>query len=265
MKTILSSYKILTTPIKSRVGYLHLKRKALRNDLPVWKSSFRNKKVLIVGSGPSVDKVESKYFSSFDVIIYINHAIKLASKHQDYYFFTTDVGVAVEISTKSYFDKIQSIKKERSIIAPGNFDQTLKINREFESCFSWICACEGVYKRYQSTKSLLGFKPSVLYYRPGEINKHKLDNWFSQLNQVNYFPVFEITSALTAIIFAAKYCPSSIKLIGCDFSKGRSKEIIDDNDEYVNNPFLEAPEIFKFLKSYLGDRKISVINDSWVV
>lgn len=91
----------------------------------------------------------------------INHAIKLANNNQDYYFFTTDVGVALEIFNKSYFDKIQSIKKERFIIASGNFDQTLKINGKFESYFSWICACQGVYKRYQSTKSLLGFKPSV--------------------------------------------------------------------------------------------------------
>lgn len=265
MKNILSSYKILTTPIKSRIGYLHLKKKSLKNDLPLWKSSFRNKKVLIVGSGPSLDKVDSKYFSGFDVIIYINHAIKLANNNQDYYFFTTDVGVALEISTKSYFDKIQSIKKQKSIIAPGNFDQTLKINSEFESYFSWICAFQGVYKRYQGTKSLLGFKPSVLYYRPAEINEHKLDYWFSQSNQVNYFPVFEVTSALTAIIFAAKYHPSSITLIGCDFSKGRSKEVIDDNDEYVHNPFIEAPEIFKFLKNYLEERKIRVINDSWFV
>lgn len=264
MKNILSPFKILTIPLSSRIGYFNLKRKALRRDLSVWNSSFNQKKVLIVGSGPSLDKVNSKYFSGFDVIIYINHAIKLANNNQNYFFFTTDIAVALDISTKSYFEKIRNIKKERSIIAPGNFDQTLRVSNEFESCFSWIRACEGVYKKYQSNKSLLGFTPSILYYRPTEINEEKLNYWFSQSNQVNYFPIFETTSALTAIIFAAKYRPISISLIGCDFSKGRSKEIIGDNDGHTHNPFLEAPRLFEFLRSYLEEQSISVTNDSWI-
>lgn len=262
LKKIISMF---TTPVSSRIGYVKLKKQSLKTDLKQWHQSFHNKNILIVGSGPSLDKVNQEYYSRFDVVLYINHAIKLANMAQENYFFTTDIGVALNIYRKPYFDNIKELKKDRSIIAPGNFNQSLFLSKEFEKNFSWICTGDAEYKKYQSRRPLLGIRPAVFYYRPLNINTKVLDSWFSESNQVRYFPVFEITSALTAVVFVAKYLPKSITLIGCDFSAGRSKEISDDNNGYSENPFSDAPAAFQFLKSYLEDKGICVTNDSWTV
>lgn len=256
---------MFTIPISSRIGYIKLKKQSLKTDLTQWHQSFHNKNILIVGSGPSLDKVDQEYYSRFDVVLYINHAIKLANMAQENYFFTTDIKVALNIYRKPYFSIIKELKKDSSIVAPGNFNQSLFLSKEFEKNFSWICTGDAEYKKYQSKRSILGVRPAVYYYRPLNIDTNFLDIWFSELNQVKYFPVFEITSALTAIAFVAKYLPKSITLIGCDFSAGRSKEISDDNNGYSESPFGEAPKAFQFLKNYLEDKGVSITNDSWTV
>lgn len=77
---------MFTTPISSRIGYIKLKKQSLKTNLTQWEQSFNNKNVLIIGSGPSLDKVGQDYYSGFDVILYINHAIKLANTNKEYYY-----------------------------------------------------------------------------------------------------------------------------------------------------------------------------------
>ena len=68
---------MLTVPMSSFLGYFFLKHLSIKKDLKSWKISFSEKKVLIVGSGPSLDRVNNHYFANFDAILYINHAISL--------------------------------------------------------------------------------------------------------------------------------------------------------------------------------------------
>jgi hypothetical protein len=52
----------------------------MKSDLEIWKKSFSEKKVLIVGTGPSLDRVNDNYFSKFDTILYVKHSENLYKK-----------------------------------------------------------------------------------------------------------------------------------------------------------------------------------------
>lgn len=250
-------------PLSSYIGFKKLKRLSLKKDNPVWARSFNNKKILIVGTGPSLNKVKPEYFLRFDTIIYINHAIKLAGKSKDEYFFSTDIDVASKIQEKYYIQNIIKLGSERSILAPIHFNSLLKIDKDFIDMFSFITANEAYYKTYKSNKPFVSFIYRRHIYWPVQPNYQNLEEWFSQNEQVLFFPVIESTSALSAILFAAKYLPNSISLIGCDFSKGRSKLVAEDNPAKEFNPFSESKERFIFLQKFLDDKGVKVNNDSW--
>lgn len=258
-------FRGLVLPISSCMGFLHLKKISVTNDNEEWSNSFLNKKVLIVGSGPSLDNVNNEYYSGFDSIIYINHAIKCSGKVSDEYFFTTDVKVANSISGQPYFNNIISNGKNKSIIAPVFFQQALFLNKNFINKFSWIVSYKASFKVFKTNKLFFGKKiPYTFIFQPKQPEESDLDIWFEQNNQVKYFPVIESTSALSAILFSAKYKPKSISMIGCDFSQGRATSIVDNCPEYTRNVFVDAKSKYYKLKYYLSIRNIKVENDSWI-
>lgn len=248
----------------SFLGYIKLKKISEIVDNKKWISSFYNKKILIVGTGPSLDNVNENYFLNFDAIIYINHAIKCSGKVEDEYFFSTDVNVVKGISNKPYYEKIQKIGSEKSILAPIFFQQVFFIKKEFKERFSWIIASQAAYRIHKMNKSFFGFHmPVTAVYWPKQPETNELEFWFAQQNQVTFFPVIESTSALSAILFVAKYSPEHISLIGCDFNAGRSQAIVDNCPDTILNIFSEAIEKFYFLKNFLEKRKITLHNNSW--
>lgn len=257
-------YWAITVPVTSFVGFYNLKIIKEKNDRKEWGISFKNKKILIVGTGPSLDKVSKDYFLNFDTIVYINHAIKCFGKVKDEYFFSTDVGVVKDIKKKNYYNNISILGKGKSILAPIFFQQTLCLKKDFKSDFSWIIANKAKYKVHWVNKTVLGLRhPVTAVYWPEQPDTNQLNIWFSKKNQTHFFPVIESTSALSAILFAAKYRPKNISLIGCDFGMGRSKSIINDCPASVTNAFTGAKEKFYFLENYFLKESIPINNDSW--
>lgn len=110
MRIIKNTVGMFTITISSKIEYTKLKKQNLKTNLTQWEQSFNNKNLLIVDSGPILDKVGQDYYSGFDVILYINHAIKLANTNKEYYFFTTDIGVVLNIYNKPSFNNIKKIK-----------------------------------------------------------------------------------------------------------------------------------------------------------
>lgn len=243
------------------LGWYKLKYLASLEDSGAWRHSFSNKKVLIVGSGPSLDGVPRDYFERFDCIVYINHAIKRAGKAKDEYFFSTDVKVAKRISKEDYYSFIDLFGVEKSILAPVFFQQVIFLTKEFKKRFSFIRASESFYKIHYAS-SFYGVPVSAVLW-PAQADYKAMEFWFSRDHQVNFFPVFETTSALSAILFVAKYMPESIRLIGCDFGGGRAKNIQVDFANHEANRFEGAVEKFFFIQSFLGQKGIDLKNDSW--
>lgn len=264
MSMLRKIYWALTVPFMSFLGYLKLKSISEKKDYFEWKESFGGKKVLIVGTGPSLDGVDDDYFLNFDAIVYINHAVKCSGKVKDEYFFSTDVNVVKSINDKPYFKNIETIGRVKSVLAPIFFQQVFFLKKKFKKCFSWIVANKANYKFHRVSKGFLGFKfPVTAVFWPKQPDIQDLDRWFSQTQQVCFFPVVESTSALSAILFVAKYSPSNISLIGCDFGVGRSKSIVDDCPTHNVNVFSDAKEKFNYIKKYLLEKNIFLKNDSW--
>lgn len=254
----------LTVPIMSFLGFLKLKSISKKKDCLEWRESFSAKKVLIVGTGPSLDNVSDEYFLNFDTIVYINHAIKCSGKVEDEYFFSTDVDVVKGIADKPYFKKIETIGNVKSVLAPIFFQQVFFLKNKFKKSFSWLVASEASYKIHRISKSFFDFNfPVTAVFWPKQPDIEELDIWFSQKQQVCFFPVVESTSALSAILFVAKYRPLQVSLIGCDFGVGRSKSIVEDCPVHNVNVFSEARHKFNYIKNYLSNKNILLINESW--
>jgi hypothetical protein len=257
---------MLTVPVSSLLGYYFLKCISIKSDLEIWKKSFSEKKVLIVGTGPSLDRVNDNYFSKFDTILYINHAVKLAGKKtSNEYFFSTDINIAKNIKKTDYYHKILQIGSKKSIIAPIFFQQILSLKQKDRGSFSWIAASNAMYKKHKLNRSIFGLNfPITTVYWPQQPKKKQLDEWYLKKDQVIFFPVIESTSALSAILFIAKYRPYSVSLIGCDFSVGRSELIVNNKSPaYTVNVFSESRGKFLYLQSYLRKIDIVIENDSW--
>jgi hypothetical protein len=265
MKYMIIFYRTTFLPIHSLIGHFVLRTFTSNRDNPVWQDSFHNKNVLIAGTGPSLDKVPKSYFLSFDTIIYINHAIKISGKVDCEYFFTTDPYVAKKIEDKDYYKNIISLGPEKSILAPIFFDKYLFLSRSFKRNFSWIPASNIFLNSKRREKTILGVRfPYIIRYWPVQPDFESLEKWFNTKEQIKYFPIMEHTSALSSILFAAKYKPQSISLIGCDFSSGRSESIASDCPGRSINVFSEAVDSFYFLEKYFSEKNIYLKNDSWL-
>lgn len=265
MKYITILYRMTFVPVYSFVGNFILKKSTPHIDNPVWKDSFNSKNVLIVGTGPSLDNVKEPYFLSFDAIIYINDAIKLSGKIDCEYFFTTDPYVAKRIENKDYYKNIISIGPDKSILAPIFFDKYLFLSKDFKKDFSWIPASNSYFNFMLRKKTILGVRfPYIIRYWPVQPDFESLEIWFNTKEQIKYFPIMEHTSALSSILFSAKYKPKSISLIGCDFSSGRSESIVNDCPGYDVNVFSKAVNSYYFLHNYLSSKNIILKNDSWL-
>lgn len=264
MSMLRKIYWALIVPFMSFLGYLKLKSISEKKDYLEWRESFSAKKVLIVGTGPSLDNVSDEYFLNFDTIVYINHAIKCSGKVKDEYFFSTDVDVVKGIADKPYFKKIETIGKVKSILAPIFFQQVFFLKGNIKKGFSWLVASEASYKIHRVSKSFFDFNfPVTAVFWPKQPDIKGLDIWFSQKQQVCFFPVVESTSALSAILFVAKYRPLQVSLIGCDFGVGRSKSIVEDCPAHNVNVFSEARNKFNYIKNYLSNKNILLTNESW--
>lgn len=256
----------ISITITSFLGYIRLKNLAVKNDNEKWKESFCDRNVLIVGTGPSLDKVDEDYFKKFDVIVYINHAIKISGNSDDEYFFTTDVGVVKDIMQTSYYKNILMLGDNKSIVAPIFFQQVLMLSESFIDKFTWIKASEAKFTFFKRKLNLGPFKFTSHFppsYWPQQPGYRELDIWFDNKDQVNYFPVIESTSALSAILFASKYRPRSIRLIGCDFGDGRAELVKKTNQLNSPNVFNGAKEKYEFIEGFLSSKGIECANDSW--
>jgi hypothetical protein len=250
----------------SLIGYFKLNSMSVKKDLPEWKLAISKKRVLIVGTGPSLDKVDKTYFNKFDLIVYVNHAIKILGD-RDSLFFTTDVGVLKVITEKEYFNNILSLGVAKSIVAPIFFQQSLFLDDEFKNRFTWISPNSAKYhisfKKVNIWKKLNFYFPMPPVFWPKQPDIHQLDQWFNSVDQVQSFPIVESTSALSAILFCAKYEPSSINLIGCDFGGGRAAALSSELHKHPEGFFDAAISKFSAIKEYLNGRGVVVENDSW--
>lgn len=251
---------LLKNPFTSRLGGRAL-RKFVTQEAPArWTRDFQNKRVLIVGSGPSLDRVQPEFFEGFDTFIYINFAVRRSFIRDTDYFFTTDLGPIREYLDTYDEAVFQSLGQERCIFAPIFLDQVLMLTAEGRGLFSMLC-CDRA--RWISQKVTVGRTklPLLLRFHPAQ---PQWDN-FQLPSPGRKLPVLDHSSALTAILFAISAGSREIGMIGCDFSAGRAASAQSSQDIPDGNVFAGAPAVLREMQAALARHAIEVTNHSWLV
>lgn len=260
-------WRHVKAPLNSIIGLLALKFVKKKNDEPNWYSDINNKEVLIVGTGPSLDRINSHFFESFDSLIYLNYSIKFIKNSDQSFFFSTDPDLVRRLCLPKYYTNLKQIKKQNRIIAPIFLQQVPILDRDFLSFFEWIAPHR--IKLEVPMATLLKFKnikvkvPLPPRFTPADITTDALEAWWRSSSQVSSFPIASSTSAISAILFAAKFNPKKITLIGCDFGEGRVSSLLDDLQPSGKDQFSGAREKFNLVQSFLSMQNIIVVNESW--
>jgi hypothetical protein len=214
----------------------------------IWREDFYKKRVLIVGTGPSLDHFPEACFKDYDSIVGINFGAKIAQeKTERPYFFSTDIN-GLNSATRNIQGFKKAFRKERTIFAPcfvggGALDFTRNARR-----VTIIRA-----KSYSSKSWFELAHPPA----PTELD---VENWLDGSEVLNNFPVFAHTSALSAILFSAFYRPEKIDMIGCDFSKGRSAQLKNLDPDTLTGRFEAAAAWISAFKTILNQRGVELDN-----
>ena len=248
-----------TLPMRTRSGASAIARRANAAAPAIWGDDFDGKRALIVGSGPSLDRVDDSFFDRFDVVLFINFALKHANGRRPEYFFTTDSGPIRQFIDAHGVEPFRTLGQERCVFAPIFLDQWQGFTEEGRRLFTWL--------RYDAAKwRIVPFRrlgiglPVTFRYHPRQ------PDWssFNELPRGRTLPILDHTSALTAVLFAAMNGSCEIGLIGCDFSAGRAASVAGSQVD-PGNVFEGAIGEFRQLSDALDRQGITVTNHSWEV
>lgn len=251
---------LLTIPFTSFAGYRQLRTHGLRAVDPLWRAKCAGRRVLIVGTGPSLDRVDADFFAGFDTFFYINYAIRLSRGTDSEFFFSTDLGPITDWMQANGCEKLESLGAERCLLAPFFFDQYPTLTAAGRGLFS-VLACDAA--GWMSQKVRVGplRLPLILRYSPRQPDwtRKRLSDADGRL------PVMRYTSALSAVLFAAMQGAAEIGLIGCDFSAGRASSAKDQGSVPNEKVYGGASVEFRKMAEMLAREGVTVTNHSWLV
>lgn len=213
---------IATIPWRSYRGgkaLFHLPQQPLP---PEWAKEVGGRRVLIVGSGPSLDRVDDSFFAGFDTIIYINFALTRANGTRPEYFFSTDLSPIETFLNARGDDAFLRLGKARCIYNPLFLDQMLLLKPAAYDLLT-VIPCDGADWSGAPQSAGGGRLPIIWRYRP----RQPLWDTFELPAAGRPVPAIIHTSALSAILFAGIQGAREIGMIGCDFSDGRAASAND--------------------------------------
>ncbi|WP_170003642.1 hypothetical protein [Pseudopontixanthobacter vadosimaris] len=251
---------LATSPRRTRVGADAIARHVGRSVPDRWRRDFAGKHILVVGSGPSLDRVAPDFFAPFDTILYINFALRRRLGHATDYFFSTDGGPIGELIAADGPKPFRDLGTERSLFAPIFPDQWGFFTPAGRDLFTWLRA-DAYAWRTQPTRIGPFRLPLVLHYHPVQ------PDWagFTLGGPSRSMPVLDDTSAFTAVLFAAMQGAERIGLIGCDLTAGRAASVHSEQITPDVSVFAGAAPRFRLIASALARQGVAVTNHSWDV
>ncbi|WP_152608725.1 hypothetical protein [Croceibacterium mercuriale] len=246
-------------PSRSLLGSRRIRSHVDRNTTPAsWREDFSCRSTLVVGTGPSLDRVDQSFFARFQTIIYINFALQRATYQRPEYYFTTDIMPTRDIVVKMGPACLTQLGRDRCIFAPFFLDQWYLLTPEGRELFTWLSSDSSCWTG-QTFKTLP--LPLIWRYSPRQ------PVWTSLKlpTAERTIPILRHTSALTAVLFAALQGSREIGLIGCDFSAGRAHSIAAAQPGATTNIFSEAIGELSAMTEALSWRGVTVTNHSWLV
>lgn len=251
---------LVATPFRSFSGAQALAAHVDETVPDAWSAQIRGKRVLVVGTGPSLDRVEPGFFDNFDTLIYINFAIRRHKGSGAEYFFTTDIATLADVIEAQGAEVFEALGRDHCVCAPVFTDQWYVPTDKGRELLTWLRP-DRIGWRARTVKIGPMRLPLALRYYP-----HQPD-WkaFVMPPAGRVLPILDHTSALTAVLFAAINRPASIGLIGCDFSAGRAASVSSLQAPVQANVFAGAIAELKGMSEALGREGIVVTNHSWEV
>lgn len=249
---------VIRMALSSYIGMQIALRHAVTREPVIWRQDFTGSRVLVVGTGPSLDHVTDDYFAGFDVVICVNHAILSVPEHRCKYYLSTDVPRSYEVINTEAAAKIDELPCERRILFLSFVLTGRYLLSNFLHRFTIV-----KYKAYYFHKWGKG-RLSRRYFQPKVATDADIESWINGNAQLKDMPSRGGSSAFSAILLAARYQPTEIRLIGVDLNAGRSTAL-----EQLAGPAIfgaEWPrERFSRLEKTVKDCGIPIYNDSWTV
>ena len=225
---------------------------------PTWAQDLTNARVLVVGTGPSLDRVPDEYFASFDVLLCVNHAILRVPAHRCVYFFSTDVPRTREVMQADRDARIGALPIERRVLFPSDAQLAPNLLSGWLRRFT-----VGRYARYE-IKAWRTHWSAWTLYRPKYGTDDEITRWINDTGLFRYMLSAPGSSASYAMLFAARLRPVEIRLIGVDLNAGRADALQEAAGG--GNFFGPVPaEKYRRLEALIRGCGIPVENDSWAV
>jgi hypothetical protein len=209
--------------------------------------SLKNKKVLVLGSGPSLDKLNQKVINNYDTVFFLNHSINVSNifnfDKKQKIFFNSNLFRFIQLKKKIYtLDKTWThifivvhlqlffnfilfyLKKNVFLLVPK-----YRIGNPFEKSV---------------TKSFVTYSLA---------KKHDTKN----IMDIYKFRAFPHTVALNAFYFLILCKVSQIHYLGCDFSSGSSIFSTDKGTSNLANKkiYLWVNKLKQLSKNFFIDFK----------
>lgn len=248
---------IATIPFTSRAGARRLLHDIDDTVPAIWPAEFAGKRALIVGSGPSLDRVDASFFDQFDVLLYVNFALRRATFDRPEYFFTMDLGPTREYLDRLGVDAFRRLGPERCIVAPNYLDLWWQLTPEGRAMFTPL-RYDTAGWRFDRLNALP--LPVIARYYP------RRPDWTTyRLPPLGRtIPVFDPTSALPAVMFAIMCGSRDVGLIGCDFSDGRAAAMGTDQAAPSTGTFIAARAEFEAMQAGMAPQGVQLTNHSWL-
>ena len=209
--------------------------------------SLKDKKVLVLGSGPSLDNLSQEMINRYDIIFFLNNSINVSKifnfNNKKKFFFNSDL-----FRFKQLKRQIYNLEKEWIYIF---------IPIHLQLFFSFIL--------FYFNKNVFLIVPKYRFGTPFEKNvtkslitySHQKSHNLKNLFNLNNFKVFPYTVALNAFYFLISCKVNQIHYLGCDFSKGRSSFTHDQGiSNFSNNRInLWVNKLKKLSENYSIDFK----------
>lgn len=227
------------------------------------------RKALIVGTGPSVDKISNIQLSSYDVVVLLNHAVMLplfANLESESYLVFFYSGDSFRLQQLSAY-LLQ--RTDIPIVFSPFLLESCRLS-PLLCCFNnaWVLNVRS-YNILTLISILFQFffkghggwsNPSLGSGLAKQVNSYLLDSSAAAVS----LPAVGGSSALSAVLLLAKRKFSQIDMVGCDFSNGRSIEL----HSKIGSSILGETDVqkrFIILSEALAQKGVKVSNLSWLL
>ncbi len=178
---------------------------------------FNKKKILIVGSGPSLKRISTEVINKYDYIFAINYAIEYLSKFElkNLYLFSCDTNVIYKI-----FNSNRSFQYKTILIPQQTYSaiKLLKLGLKKNISIIWP---NFEFVKYKSKT----FNITLPLLRVKIAKKKELINWLVKNNSTFNLGLMPHSSFFTLVALLIKKGVVKIGTIGIDFSKENSPMI----------------------------------------